>query len=103
MDADDLKTLSDQLDNILAVVGVLPSLNDIINGVWDEPLAAHLIAGSSGEAASTDHRIIIGRWRIENHQMTFYDPLDNVIVRFNLFNKDGLPTETEVYERTPTI
>ena len=41
-----------------------------------------------------------GRWRIVNNQMIFYED-DNVteVARFNLFDSDGQPAETDVFER----
>lgn len=42
-----------------------------------------------------------GRWKIINNQMIFYKN-DNVteVARFNLLDKDGLPAEKNVMERT---
>lgn len=41
-----------------------------------------------------------GRWKIENNQLIFYKD-DNVteLMRFNLLDKSGQPTETNVFER----
>lgn len=43
-----------------------------------------------------------GRWKISNNQMVFY-ALDNVtpLVTFNLYDADGNPTMTNVFERVP--
>lgn len=41
-----------------------------------------------------------GRWKIENNQMIFYED-DNVteVARFNLYDADGQPAETDIFER----
>lgn len=41
-----------------------------------------------------------GRWKITGNQMIFYSA-DNIteIMRFNLFDKDGIPSEENVMER----
>ena len=43
------------------------------------------------------------RWKIENNQLLIYDD-DNatVIRRYNLYDKEGNPTEVSVYDRIPT-
>ena len=43
-----------------------------------------------------------GRWKIQNNQMIFYDS-DNTtpLLTFNLLDKAGQPSETNVYERVP--
>ena len=43
-----------------------------------------------------------GRWKIVNNQMIFYDS-DGVtpLKTFNLFDKEGAPTEVEPFERNP--
>ena len=43
-----------------------------------------------------------GRWKIVNNQMIFYDSDGVTPLRtFNLFDKEGAPTETEPFERNP--
>jgi hypothetical protein len=43
-----------------------------------------------------------GRWKIENNQLIYYDK-DGVtpLQVFNLFDKNGKPTNTNPYERVP--
>jgi len=42
-----------------------------------------------------------GKWEIENNKMVFYKE-DNTteVAKFNLYNKQGQPTEVDVYKRT---
>ena len=43
-----------------------------------------------------------GRWKIENNQLTYYkDDGTTVLKRFNLFNKEGLASNENPYERVP--
>lgn len=43
-----------------------------------------------------------GRWKIENNQLTYYDVGGTIpLKRFNLFDKDGNPTNDSPYERVP--
>lgn len=43
-----------------------------------------------------------GKWKIENNQLIMYDE-DGVtpLLTFNLYDKDGQPSEINVYERVP--
>lgn len=47
-------------------------------------------------------QVTVGRWKIANNQMLFYDA-DGVTVlyTYNLLDADGAPTMTSVFERTP--
>ena len=40
-----------------------------------------------------------GTWEIKNKQMIFYDPSGIEIMRFDLLDKHGNPTDTNVYTR----
>jgi len=40
-----------------------------------------------------------GNWKIENNQMIFYKRDGTELMRFNLFDKTGTPSETSVFER----
>jgi hypothetical protein len=40
-----------------------------------------------------------GNWKIENYQMIFFDRQGNELMRFDLKDKQGRPTELEVFER----
>ena len=68
-DGDDLKTISDQIDTLETLVAFIRDIEG-------------------------------GRWKIENNQMIFYKD-DNVteVARFNLYDADGTPAETDVFER----
>jgi hypothetical protein len=43
--------------------------------------------------------IELGDWEIKNNQMIFYSVYGYELMRFNLYNKDGLPSEINVYKR----
>jgi len=47
-------------------------------------------------------KLFANRWKIENNELKIYDD-DNqtVIRRFKLYDKEGKPTETNVYDRVP--
>ena len=40
-----------------------------------------------------------GNWEIKNKQMIFYDLEGNELARFNLYNKDGKPSDLMVFRR----
>ena len=43
-----------------------------------------------------------GRWKIENYQLTYYDEEGVTPLRvFNLYDKNGVPTNDNPYERVP--
>lgn len=73
---------------------------DIIKGVWDELLSLHTVAGSTGNMMDTIWQMLGGKREIVNNQEIFYED-DNTteVARYNLFDKNGTPTETNVYKR----
>jgi hypothetical protein len=40
-----------------------------------------------------------GNWKIENNQMIFYKIDGSELMRFDLFDKNGNPSENDVFER----
>lgn len=80
----------------------------LADAVWDEPDADHQTSGTFGGVISNivDYTkqvkdIQEGKWEIKNNQMIFYGPSDEVLLTYNLYDKDGDPAETEVYKREP--
>lgn len=76
-------------------------VSDIANGVWDAILSGHILSGSAGEAflllwdeAGGDRKI-----DEDTNQEIFYKAGGAEIMRFNLFDIDGNPSHTKVYER----
>ena len=48
-------------------------------------------------------KILTNRWKIIGNQLIIYDDDgETVLLKFDLKDKDGNPTETNVYERVPT-
>jgi len=88
---------------------------DIINGIWNELVSSHTITSTFGKyiqdiKTKTDTinwtqiellwDEIGGKREIANNQEIFYKA-DNTteVMRFNLFDSNGLPTMTNVYKR----
>ena len=47
-------------------------------------------------------KILTNRWKIEANQLIIYDDDGATpLIRFDLYDKEGLPTEVNVYERVP--
>lgn len=85
------------------VVNELLFVPYIASAVWDEELAAHQAADSTGATLDFLRGIEGGRWKLSNGQMIFYDD-DNVteLARFDLKDKDGEPvdvTKAEILDR----
>jgi len=94
-DNDDLKVLSDQLDGIQAD---LDNPDQYKADVSD--LAKESTVQAIKQAVDFIKGIEGGRWKIENNQMIFYDEDNSTeLARFDLFDKDGNPSEENVYER----
>lgn len=68
--------------------------------VWEASMAAHNNPGTFGGGVNRIYDTESGRWQIINNQMVFYKE-DNVteIMRFNLYTRDGQPTEDLVMHR----
>jgi len=94
-DNDDLKAISDQLD---AVQADLDNPDQYKADVSD--LAKESTVQAIKQAVDFIKGIEGGRWKIENNQMIFYDEDNSTeLARFDLFDKDGNPSEENVYER----
>lgn len=77
-----------------------PDVEDIIGAVWDEPIADHLVDGSTGDTLDFLKNIEGGKWAIVGTEMIFYKA-DNVteICKFSLFDKNGVPSGDNVFKR----
>jgi len=67
--------------------------------------AVNVMSGSmasiSGSVGRID-RIESGKWKIESNQMTFYEADGlTAIVKFNLFDENGVPAMDSVFQRVP--
>lgn len=69
----------------------LPDLTEIISGIWDYENIINKI--------SMLYNISVGDWEIRNNQMIFYDSDNNEILKFDLKNKKGKPSDLEVFSR----
>lgn len=104
-DSDDLKTLSDQLDVAQADLDDPDQYKADLTSVALEA-TLQLVKTETDKIPSLESLLAFissiegGRWRIVNNQMIFYED-DNVteVARFNLFDSDGQPAETDVFER----
>ena len=82
----------------------------VASAVWDKQTSAHQVPGSFGllvQVAAADIDLVkeieTGRWKILNDQLILYKS-DNVteVARFDLFDRDGAPTEDHVFDRIKT-
>ena len=81
--------------------------DDIADAVWDELDTDHILTDSYGKLLADVETLLTfisdtegGRWRIINNQMIFYKSDNNTeVMRFNLFDENGSPAETNIYER----
>ena len=71
---------------------------DIANAVWANADGVATVSG-----IEQIRQVEMGRWKIENNQMIFYEE-DNTteIMRFNLFDENGDPASTDIYDRQRT-
>jgi len=88
IDGDDLKVLSDQLDDT-----ALEATLQLVKTETDKIVSLETLIAFISDIEG-------GRWKIENNQMIFYKD-DNVteVARFNLYDEAGDPAETDVFER----
>lgn len=102
--------LGDSIDDLTVTVTTGSSSPPVIAAtVWDEPLALHVVPGTSGKlvgttAVNTDiiKKVETGRWRIVGTQMIFYNTDGTTpLLTFNLKDIAGLPTNENVFERVP--
>ena len=77
--------------------------NDITTVLTDITTVQSTVGSMSGDV-STILNIETGKWRISGNQMIFYGP-DNFteLMRFMLYDKNGDPTETNVFERRKVV
>lgn len=67
-----------------------------------EDLAAVAVnVGTTKTVVQELQTITKGHWKIVGTQLLLYDALGSVLVRFNLFDDLGQPTNTRIYERVP--
>lgn len=96
----------DQCESALASYGVVAQeyFDDAMETLRGTDAAASVSTVLSAVGTALNHLakvrgVVCGNQKILNNQMIFYDE-DNVeIYRFNLYNSDGYPAESSVYER----
>jgi hypothetical protein len=102
----DLKIIADNLDtpvsSRLAAEDYVPPDNTAISGLptLSEIEASTILAKE--ETLNTVRKLTSNRVKLENNQLLIYD--DNcidIIKTYNLFDEDGDPNLTEVYDRVP--
>lgn len=69
---------------------------DIADKIWQ-----HADADNMNNNIDRIRKIEEGRFKITNNQFIIYDNDGTVLKTFNLFDKDGEPTEHNIYERIP--
>lgn len=81
-----------------------------ISGVWEAPLADHLSPGSAGAIVSNIEGLVTiidqiqeGTWKIVGNQLVFFNTASAELFRFDLFDSDDNPTNTNVFERRRVI
>lgn len=74
----------------------------VAEGIAVRDIATQSLVTEIQGSVDTIKGIESGRWKIENNQMLFY-ATDGVtpILTFNLFDADGNPTMTDLFERVP--
>jgi len=106
----DLTYAAESTDFLLFGVAAL-SPSDVAREVWRRQTSMDsgypgsygvLVVGTNDDVAVVKG-IETGRWKIEDNQLILYKG-DNVteIARFNLFDRDGQPTEDQVFDRVKT-
>ena len=93
-------------DNILDVLALKPSLSNIENSTIlakkSDVSAVEVLVNSIpklSEIVSEFKNIQFGKMEIVGNQMKVWDQGDNLIVTYNLFDKNGLPTMGSVYKK----
>lgn len=71
----------------------------VYSGVLDEISTIISKINNVESITSTILNIEQGTWEINNNQMIFYDPDGNEIMRFDLLDKEGNPTDINVFTR----
>jgi len=89
-------------NNELEHKGTITELD--VESTFIQITAVPLTASFDNVANKLDYlrKLFANRWKIENNELKIYDD-DNqtVIRRFKLYDKEGKPTETNVYDRVP--
>jgi hypothetical protein len=103
-DSDTLKTISNKIDTISVTVDA----EEIADAVWlNEDRELTSSAGLTVEEHTMLESILKiekNKWEIKRKQMIIYDD-DGVtpLYTFNLRNKEGIPTDNEIYRREPVV
>ena len=73
----------------------------IIDGVWDEPMSQHKLAGTFGSGMRFVFHMESGKWKRDGNQMTFYDSGGAVLATFDLYTETGAAAgeSDNVFER----
>lgn len=103
-DSDTLKTISDQIDTISVSVDA----EEIADAVWLNEVRE--LTSSAGLTVD-EHTILENilkieknKWEIKGKQMIIYDD-DGIteLYKFDLRNKENIPTDEEIYKRIPVV
>jgi len=97
---DSLKVISDNVD----AINVETDAASIANAVWNETLAGHVTAGSSGVALKNSLKILKNRTKIDVtlDTLTVYDDDGTTVLYvFNLKDSAGAPSGETPFERVP--
>jgi hypothetical protein len=85
------------LSEIDSKIDAIPTLEQIVSGVWDSEDNELLEKINSDLNTLMDFQM--GNWSIADNQMVFYKRNGELLARFDLFNKYNQPTENAVYHR----
>ncbi len=73
------------------------TVNTVANGIADIQTGINLVLTEVGTLLDIGQ----GKWEIVNNQMVFYKKTGAELMRFNLQNKSGVGSETEIFKRIP--
>lgn len=83
----------------------VPTVGEIADAVFDEVMSGHNAPGTAGYALEMIRKIEMGRWKLTNNTMTFYDDNGTTpILSFNITDKNGdeiVLDDSAPAERTP--
>jgi len=86
-------------DSGLTIKEVIDTLEQRIKTMEETTKVIQTNLGSIESKLDTLLDIEQGNWKIENNQMIFYRRNGEELMRFNLKDKNGEPTEVEIFER----
>ena len=86
-------------DSGLTIKEVIDTLEQRIKTMEETTKVIQTNLGSIESKLDTLLDIEQGNWKIENNQMIFYRRNGEELMRFNLKDKKGEPTEVEIFER----